>query len=155
MPIEQKTPARDVARYLRDRLEEREKKLLAILSYAGEAGLRAARLFGTYTDRTGNLRSSTGYAVAVDGRIADLGGFGQVPPKAASPGDRHDGARQGERFARELARGFPAGAALVVVAGMDYAGHVSAKGYDVLDSSEEEARRELLRLLEQHGFIAE
>lgn len=40
------------------------------------------------------------------------------------------------------------GVALVVVAGMNYAAYVEAKGYNVLSSAEHLAERELPRMLE-------
>ena len=44
-------------------------------------------------------------------------------------------------FARAIAAEYPEGITLVVVAGMDYASIVNAKGFDVLDSAEIQVRQ--------------
>jgi len=153
MPAKQITPMKAVNDYLQDRLKKGEKVLLNIVFYAGEAGLRVARLNGTYADRSGNLRSSTGYVVVKDGRVVNMSSFEQVPPREKSSGDKYNGAEEGEKFARKIIGEFPEGIALIEVAGMNYSGHVSAKGYDVLDSSEAEVTKLFLQLLKQNGFI--
>jgi hypothetical protein len=91
--------------------------------------------------------------VVKDGRIVSTSSFEQIPPKERKQGDKHNGAKEGEKFARKIIREFPEGIALVEVAGMNYSGYVSAKGYDVLDSAEDEVKRLFLQLLKQHGFI--
>ncbi|MDL2310129.1 hypothetical protein LJC39_03320 [Parabacteroides sp. OttesenSCG-928-B22] len=142
-----------VRNYLQEQLDRREKVLLNIVFYTGEAGLRVARLNGTYKDRSGNLRSSTGYVVIQDGRIVRMSSFEQVPPKDRTSSDKYNGAQEGQNFAQKIISEFPSGIALVEVAGMNYSGYVSAKGYDVLDSAEEEVKRMFLQLLKEHGFI--
>ena len=51
-----------------------------------------------------------------------------------------NGGYDGRRFASELAKKYSSGVALIVVAGMDYAVHVSNRGRDVLDSATLEAK---------------
>lgn len=138
---------------LREQLARREKVLMNIFFYVGEAGLSAARVNGSYTDRTGNLRSSTGYVVVKDGNIVHVSSFAQVPAREVHEGDVYNGAEEGREFALKIIREFPEGINLVEVAGMRYAGYVSARGYDVLDSGEDLVRRLFLQLLRQHGFI--
>lgn len=153
MPIKQITPMQAVQDYLQEQIDRREKVLLNIVFYTGEAGLRVARLNGTYTDRSGNLRSSTGYVVVKDGRVITTSSFEQIPPKERVSGDKYNGAEEGRKFARKIISEFPEGIALIEVAGMNYSGYVSAKGYDVLDSAEQEVKRMFLQLLKQYGFI--
>lgn len=155
MPAKQITPMQAVQDYLKVQLDRREKVLLNILFYTGEEGTNVARLSGSYTDRTGNLRSSTGFVVVKDGRIVSTSGFVQIPPRERKDGDVYDGGKQGKEFIRKIVSEFPQGIALIEVAGMNYSGYVSAMGYDVLDSSEDAAERMLTQLLKQEGFIAE
>ena len=51
-----------------------------------------------------------------------------------------------------MAREFPNGVVLVVVAGMNYAAHLSDRGYDVLDSAEVLAAKLVPQLLQSLGF---
>ena len=46
----------------------------------------------------------------------------------------------------------PAGIVLIVVAGMDYAAYVEAKGLNVLDTSEIMAKKLVRRTLKRLGF---
>lgn len=153
MPIKQLTPMQAVEGHLREQLARREKVLMNIFFYVGEAGLRAARVNGSYTDRTGNLRSSTGYVVVKDGNIVHVSSFEQVPAREIHEGDVYNGAEEGREFALKIIREFPEGINLIEVAGMGYAGYVSARGYDVLDSGEDLVTRLFLRMLLEHGFI--
>ena len=56
-------------------------------------------------------------------------------------GDGSEGSQTGMDFARAIAAEYPEGITLVVVAGMDYASIVNAKGFDVLDSAEIQVRQ--------------
>ena len=97
------------------------------MQYAGEAGINEARTSGDYTDRTGNLRSSTGYAVAEGGKVGKVGNFESVA-------NGEEGTAEGRAFAREVAERSTADFTLSLVAGKDYASYVAAKGMNVLDS---------------------
>ena len=63
-----------------------------------------------------------------------------------------EGSRGGKEYAMQLVRDFPHGIVLIVVAGMNYASYVSAKGYDVLDGSELLADKLVPQMLQQLGF---
>lgn len=115
-------------------LEKVRRQIIRELSIIGERCINEARLKGSYTDHTGNLRSSVGYVIVEDGQIAQLGGF--EPVNGAK-----EGSEAGKEYARSLATNYPQGYTLIVVAGMHYAEYVAAKGYDVLDSSELLARQ--------------
>lgn len=127
MPIEVVTPIGEIQQYVEEQLARKVEVLINKLSYIGEGALRIAREQGNYTDRTKNLRNSTGYVIAVDGQITARTGF---------KSKNEDGAA----FAEELARTTDGKAVLVVCAGMNYATYVSRRGYDVLDSAELEAK---------------
>lgn len=138
----------EVEAYLLDNIERIEQVVVRNLSFVGESCLTAARSTNSYKDRSGNLRSSTGYVIVKNGKIIN-----QVIHAAGSGDDRKTGVSEGEKFMREIVRQFPEGIALIVVAGMNYAGYVSAKGYDVLDSAELLAEQLVPQLMTQLGFI--
>ena len=99
-----------------------------------------------WEDQTGNLRSSVGYMVAIDGQIWAEGGF-----RVFAAAD--DGPERGKTFAREAIQMYPQGVALVIVAGMEYASYVeSMDNKTVLAQGEIETRLlidEMVRKLNQ------
>nr|DAK36182.1 MAG TPA: hypothetical protein [Caudoviricetes sp.] len=129
------TPQEDIDKYLKSRVEELINETIYKLSYIGERVVNTARLSGEYLDQTGNLRSSIGYIISVDGEIIRQGEFNVVK-------DGKDGTKSGEALAQALAK-TSKGITLIVVAGMHYAVYVSAKGLDVLDSAEIELEKQL------------
>lgn len=146
MCISRKTPASEIDSYIEAQIERTINAIIYNLQYVGERCLNAARETNSYKDRTGNLRSSLGYVIVVDGKIKYQSDF-----EVVLKGDA--GAKTGIRFAKEVARQFPEGIVLLVVAGMNYASYVSAKGYDVVDSAELLADRLVPQILKQLGFI--
>jgi hypothetical protein len=128
------TPATEIERYIQTEIARRERLILRNLAYVGEQCLNQARSTDTYRDQTGNLRSSTGYIIAVDGKVVQTSHFDTVK-------NGQEGSVEGKAFAMELVSEFPTGVVLIVVAGMNYAASVSAKGYDVIDSAELLAQR--------------
>ena len=145
MPIKRLTPTAEIDRYITGRVEAIKKALVYNLCAVGEQVLNAARLTNSYKDQTGNLRSSIGYVVAVDGEIVQMSSFDTVK-------EGREGSRGGQEYAMQLVRDFPHGIVLIVVAGMNYASYVSAKGYDVLESSELLADKLIPQMLQQLGF---
>ena len=138
MPFNQITPMSAIQSYMQERIEMNEQLILERLMYAGEACVTEARTAHTYKDQTGNLTSSMGYVVVNNGEIVQISNFGQG-----------EGSTKGESFARELAGKNSKGLVLIVVAGMNYAKYVAAKGYNVLDSSEDLAESLVPQLLNQ------
>lgn len=152
MAIRARFERRDVERYLKRKLELVEKAIVARLMELGERCVAEARSLNTYRDQSGNLRSSIGYVVVRNGSVVRVSGFEQVQPWAGYEGDaRPQGSEQGMALANSLASShrFSSGYALIVVAGMSYAAYVEAMGYDVLDSAEKLAERELPRMLQR------
>lgn len=126
-------------------LNEIEKKQIARLQRLGEMCLVEARTNKGYMMQTGALLSSTGYEVFVDG-VAIHSQFDAA--SGAESNAAETGIKSGQSIAETIGRGTK-GIALVVVAGMNYAAYVEAKGYNVLSSAEHLAERELPRMLEK------
>ena len=126
-------------------LNEIEKKQIARLQRLGEMCLVEARTNKGYMMQTGALLSSTGYEVFVDG-VAIHSKFDAA--SGAESNAAETGIKSGQSIAESIGKGTK-GIALVVVAGMNYAAYVEAKGYNVLSSAEHLAERELPRMFEK------
>ena len=141
-------PITDLTRYAAidaafdEQIKRIEFALIRTLKYVGEECVNAARNAKekTYKDQTGNLRSSVGAIVSVDGKIEWQTSFEVVKQGG-------QGATEGAAFAKALVSKFPKGIALIVVAGKNYAVHVSNRGYDVLTSAELEANSLVPKML--------
>jgi hypothetical protein len=145
MPIEQITPMSAIDNHLKKGVDNIEKQIVYNLSYIGERCINEARSANSYIDRTGNLRSSIGYVIVRDGKIIQMSDFSIVK-------SGNDGSKKGAAFAREIARGCTQGIVLIVVAGENYAKYVSARGYNVLDSSELLAEKLVPSIMKTLGF---
>lgn len=126
-------------------LNDIEKKQIARLQRLGEMCLVEARTNKGYMMQTGALLSSTGYEVFVDG-VAIHSQFDAA--SGAESNAAETGIKSGQSIAESIGKGTN-GIALVVVAGMNYAAYVEARGYNVLSSAEHLAERELPRMLEK------
>lgn len=129
MPVKKITPDSEIDRYVDKMVQRTIEAIIYNLEYVAEQVLNEARSTNSYKDRTGNLRSSLGYVIAVDGRIVRTSSFETV-----SGGS--EGSREGRKYAEQIVSRFPQGIVLIVVAGMKYAQYVAARGYNVLDTSE-------------------
>ena len=130
-------------------LEKQQKRMIdqivTNLEYVGEACIKEARDNGSYHDQTGNLRSSIGYVVVDDGRIVSTGLNTDVKAE--------DGRKRAENYLKELAAKSESGKiSLIVCAGMNYAAHVEANGYNVLTSAELLAEQLVPSMMKQLGF---
>ena len=122
-------------------LAEVDRQLIESLTRVGEEAVKLAKMIPPergFKDRTGNLRSSIGYVVLVDGKPVNVA-------FAAVKGG-HAGVNEGKRLALQVGSKTE-GYALVVVAGMNYAVHVESKGRDVLTSAEKFAEKEVAKHL--------
>lgn len=135
----------DVRKRFDSFLNEIEKKQIARLQRLGEMCLVEARTNKGYMMQTGALLSSTGYEVFVDG-VAIHSQFDAASGAESNAAEM--GIKSGQSIAETIGKGTK-GIALVVVAGMNYAAYVEAKGYNVLSSAEHLAERELPRMLEK------
>ena len=129
MAIRQTTPQQEIDAYMEESIKRIEYALVRTLQYVGERCLIAARKSKSYRDITGNLRSSVGYVISVDGHVVNSSDFDTVK-------QGNKGSMEGYQYACSLVSQFPKGICLIVVAGKDYAQYVTAKGKDVLDSAE-------------------
>lgn len=142
MGIKATTPISQINKMLREEVDKQRKALIRTMLYCAEEVTNAARSTDSYKDQTGNLRSSVGSVVIVDGKIIQEYGFDVVLEGSI-------GVTDGKEYAHNLAASYPDGVVIVVVAGKEYASYVAAKGYDVLDSAENLARRIMSDLLSQ------
>jgi len=113
-----------VSRYMDGFLADQERKAVEALSYAGEDFVNNARGLSTYKDRTGNLRSSIGYAVLKDGEVVKKNLQGTA-----------EGQSKAEEVIAELKGSTIGELALIGFAGMEYAAAVESRGYDVISGS--------------------
>lgn len=137
----------DFYKYVADVQENVIQAAISVLDYVGLECVKEARTMRKYTDRTGNLRSSTGYAVVYDGRIVKQSNFEKVKQTST------EGAATGKELIQQLASSYADGLVLVLVAGMDYAVYVEARGYNVLNSAEDLAKRLVPEMLRQAGLM--
>lgn len=97
------------------------------LAYAGEAAITAQKNAYSYTQRTGNLLSSTAYAV-LEGRVQQV----------QTAGTQSEGTAAAKRLIGVQPKSNNK-ISLILVAGMNYAAFVSARGYNVLDTARQVA----------------
>lgn len=107
-----------------------EQAAIFLMQYLGEDLVKYAKDMHNYTDRTGNLTNSIGYAVAKGKEIVFYGG-----PESGGAGN--DAALQ---VAMKMVNSLPNRLSLVIVAGMNYAAYVEAKGYNVILPAELKAK---------------
>lgn len=115
------------------------KKVINVLARIGEMGVNYARKNGSYKDQTGNLRSSIGYLIVHNGRVV----------KDVFDGKNETGRYKGNQKAVQMIRLFQTDFAVIIVAGMNYAAAVEARGYDVLSGSEIFTKQKFPELIRQ------
>ena len=102
-------------------------RILLALHYVGVDFMNNAKTNASFHNQSGNLRSSIGYAVILDGKVLD--------EDYELTGDGQDGITASKELVRKLARENESGFVLVGMAGMEYAAAVESKGYDVITGS--------------------
>lgn len=144
MAIRQITTNSQINAYLDTEIERIESVIINVMIRVGMQCVTEARTMGSYTDRTGNLRSSIGFSVLKNG----------VPIKRAvfDGSNTTDGKSKGTEFIKSLESGLSKGIVLIVVAGMEYAAQVETSK-NVLASSELLAEKLVPELLQKLGFI--
>lgn len=169
MGIKQVTPIGTIDKKIDEQAERAKKALIRFLHYVGEKVVNTARSLPTppvslfwnsetgshqssipshtpnYIDWTANLRSSIGYVIVVDGKVYN-GNNPSFEVVSGSEGSGQEGAKEGKEYAKRLAQKYPTGVTLIVVAGMNYAKYVQARGYDVTLSAEHLATQLLQQL---------
>ena len=133
MGIIQKSGQGSIAKRVAEFQANLEKAAIYMFSYLGEKLAKYAKDNHTYQDQTGNLTNSIGYAIVVKGKVKSYGGEIQ-------PGD---GAAEGLKIAQKMAANASSSFSLLIVAGMNYAAYVEAKGYNVILPAELKAKADL------------
>ncbi|MCA4782347.1 hypothetical protein IF125_08720 [Empedobacter stercoris] len=107
--------------------------------YLGEAFVTHAKNNVEFMDQTGNLRSSIGYVLFVNG---------QVYKEAYTLHKKgNEGIKEGPETAKRIASTLRNNKiVLVLTAGMNYALYVESKGYNVLTATEHEAKLHALNM---------
>ena len=108
-------------------VEDVDVQLIQLFAYVGEEFANTARDKKppqSFTDRTGNLRSSIGYVVALDGEVQMINLEGKEEGKARA-----------KELVQEVLADESAGIVLIGFAGMHYASHVEATKKDVITGS--------------------
>lgn len=147
MPAEVKFSAKRIRERINDAIERRKAALIAQLFYIGEECLANARANHLYLNQTGNLCSSIGYCVIVDGQIVHEGEWRET---AGLQGDGKDGMQKGMEYLHQLATEQPTeGITFLMVAGMPYAQYVEAMSLDVLDTSEQMAKAKIKSMIDR------
>lgn len=103
-----------------------------LLKYLGEELAKYAKDNHNYTDQTGNLTNSIGYAVVRNKEIVYSGGENQ-------PGE---GLQEALKVAMKMAAKADETFSLIIVAGMNYAAYVEARGYNVILPAELKAKKD-------------
>lgn len=128
MGIRRTTTDAEVSSEIEQMIERKLKRARVALQYVGESAVKEARQGHTYTDRTGNLTSSMGYAVVEDGKVTNTSDFKPTTVEG------NTGSIKGEQYALSLKDKVNTKFGLIVVAGMEYAAAVATKK-NVLQSS--------------------
>ena len=135
-----------VAAYMKNATVRVEMAIEAQMRYLGEECVNWARDMADFTDQTGNLRNSIGYILLKNGREIGLNFEKSARIKSDGPKSEIDGLEVGEAYAKKIAAEYTSGYVLILVAGMEYAAAVEAKGRDVLSSAEQLAMEEMPKL---------
>lgn len=121
-----------------------EKATVFLLQALGEELAKYAKEQHNYQDQTGNLTNSIGYAVVKQGRIVTYGGENQ-------PGE---GAAEGLKVAQQMAASLTNSFSLIIVAGMNYAAYVEAKGYNVILPAQLKAMKDFPQVMKRLSELA-
>lgn len=138
MALKSKIKQSELKEWLKNGVEkELHNRIVRNLNYLGFQCVSIARKSQEYQDQTSNLRNSTGYIILKDGEVIDswfeVGRTGKEDGKL--------GAKKGKEHAEKVGQQYKQGYALIVVAGMEYAGYVQdVHNRDVLKSAEHFAK---------------
>ncbi len=145
-PMKPKFSQKAVADRIDQFVEDKQKQAFETLAYIGETIVNRARDMAPFEDQTGNLRSSIGYVVIVNGDLKKL------EVTKAKKDERGAGVKRGKDLAKEFGERFSKGIVLVVFAGMEYAAAVESRGYDVITGSVETQSALYAMLKEELGL---
>ncbi len=135
---------KDISRDIDSFIMRKQTEIFDVLSYIGIECVNFAKQWHGYEDQTGNLTSSIGYAIIFDGvvrkenfgrGVATVSTFGSAGHKKKRVKATGKGRDAGKKIIQDLAKEYPTGMILVIVAGMEYAAAVESKNYDVITGS--------------------
>lgn len=145
MPGRMTTSIRVVTDTLTAGAQAKLRVIVNVLCNVGEQCIIEARNNGDYEDQTGNLRSSIGYAVLMNGQVIQSDHVEKI-----KNGD--EGVSEGIKYLQtRIKKARKKGVCLIVTAGMNYADYVETKKV-VLSSAELKAPVLVKQLLTQLGF---
>lgn len=103
-----------------------------------------------YTDRSGNLVSSTGGAIGYDGKEIFATGFNKTTGPELQEEQTVVGDQIGREYAREIIEEKSADDvyAVTIVAGMPYAEYVEHKGYNVLSATRQSMEQNMAEAMD-------
>ncbi|WP_214228651.1 hypothetical protein [Pedobacter sp. B4-66] len=133
----------DVMKAFQKKAADIERVMIRQLKVLGEKCVNKARTLDTYKDQTGNLRSSIGYVIYVNGSPKYVNFEQKGKTESGELGVKKALDTANEYAAQNVKNYY----ALVVVAGMDYAAAVESMGIDVLTPSEQLAETEFPKLM--------
>lgn len=145
MPITLSTPLSELDAWIDRKADNARKVIIDRLCYIGSLCVNEARENGRYNNPTGNLRSSIGYEVVVDGQV-----YEKSVVEMTKNGT--EGRKEADAYLSRLVSEHKTGISLIVVAGMNYAVYVEGRGKNVLTSAKLLAERLVPQMLEQLGF---
>ena len=145
MPGRMTTPIRVITDKLTAEGQAKLRVVADVLCNVGEQCIIEARNNGDYEDQTGNLRSSIGYAVLMNGQVIQSDHVDKIK-------DGDEGVSEGLAFLQKrIKKASKKGVCLIVTAGMNYADYVETKKV-VLSSAELKAPILVKQLLTSLGF---
>lgn len=147
MPVKIKTPNFSIKAEVVNMAKERAKQVCEnVLNYVCEEAVTEARDRGSYTDQTGNLRSSIGYVITDGKNVVNTGEQKQYK-------NGTEGLSKSKKLLEEYAERHSGDVCAHVVAGMDYADYVERiHGKTVLSPARVYIDSVLPKRLEQSGL---
>lgn len=110
-----------------------ENATLYLLKFLGESLVKYAKEKHNYIDRTGNLTNSISYAIVRNKKLEYFSEENQP---------NNEGAKASLNVAMQMANSLPNAFSLIIVAGMNYAAYVEARGYNVILPAELKAKKD-------------
>lgn len=132
---------KEIEEALRKKLADELNAIVYRLYEIGLSAVNTIRQNHAYLDQTGNLTSSVGCAVVVEGEIMQISDFEAIKPTG------EQGAQEGRSYVQSLASQFPQDITLIVVAGMNYAAYVERRGIGGMTGGELFAKQAVEDLL--------
>ena len=152
MPITKKSS--NIEKFVQNKVDNLIEDMIDIFDAEGLNAVREMRTRRRYTDRTNNLRSSTGYAVVFNGNVVRGGKIEPVTDGNPSGGNGADGVQKGEAAINEIASESTTNSiSLILVAGEYYAHYVERMGLNVMDSARRQASDGVESMMAQLGLI--